>query len=183
MCTWPRLFTFTLLFLFMTTASMADTASIGEGNDQWHKRSGSTEPGTKDEKMAMELIRKREQVMKLGPYTVQIDGNRGEYTQVSVRLHGGEGDVDTVRRFLVKDGLLVAYADPVYEQAPKKFDQARMSNALMIARQTKAGEAPNRPDIYNGFAYTAEIDGCMATVTEKNSYYEVVETYEFDLCH
>jgi len=180
MFAWIRTVTVTLLLLLVATALLAETTP--PDSNQWRKRSGTPESATKEEKLALELIRRREQLLKIGPYTVQFDGERGEYAQVSVRLNGGEGDVDTIRQFLVKDGRIVAYADPVYEQAPRKIDPKRRENALMIARQTKAGEAPNRPDIYNGFMYIAEIDGCKAVVTEKNSDYEVTETYEFELC-
>ena len=182
MFSWTRAIALTLLFLLIATASMADTTPPDPADTQWRKRSGAAEPATKEENLAMELIAKREQVLKYGRHTAQLEGQRGEYAQVSVRLSGGEGDVDTIRRFLLKEGRIVAYADPVYEQAPKKIDPMRRDNALMIARQTKAGDAPNRPDIYNGFMYTAEIDGCKATVTEKSTDYEVVETYEFELC-
>ncbi len=177
-----RTITVTLLLLLVATALLAETTPPDKGNNQWRKRSGAPESATKEEKLALELIRRREQLLKIGPYTVQFDGERGEYTQVSVRLNGGEGDVDTIRQFLVKDGRIVAYADPIYEQAPRKIDPKRRENALMIARQTKAGEAPNRPDIYNGFMYTAEIDDCKAMVTERNTEREVVEIYEFVLC-
>ncbi|TWJ26511.1 hypothetical protein [Geobacter argillaceus] len=181
MSAWIRTITVTLLLLLVASASMADTMAPGE-NTRWRKRSGAPEPATKEEKLAVELIAKQEQLLQRGRYTVQYDGERGEYAQVSVRLTGGDGDVDTIRRFLVKDSRIVAYADPVYEQAPRKIDPRRRENALMIARQTRAGEAPNRPGIYNGFMYTAEIDGCKAIVTERNTEREVVETYEFELC-
>ncbi len=177
-----RTITVTLLFLLIATAARGDTVPPDTGNTQWRKRSGTAEPATNEEKLAVDLITKREQLLKRGRYTVQYDGERGEYVQVSVRLSGGEGDVDTIRRFLLKDGRIVAYADPVYEQAPRKIDPKRRQNALMVARQTKAGEAPNRPDIYDGFMYTADIDGCKAIVTEKNSDREAAETFEFDLC-
>ena len=176
-----RLLTVTLLFLCCTSAVMADTTPPDEGVT-WRKRSGTAEPATKAEKLALELIRKQEQQLKIGPYSVKFDGKRGDYLQVSVRLSGRGEDVDTINRFLIKEGRIVAYADPVYEQEPRKVDPKRRETALMIARQTQAGEAPNRPDIYNGFVYTAEIDGCKAVVTEKNTDREVVEIYEFELC-
>ena len=176
---WIRPLAVALLFMLTATASLAET---DEKNPLWRKRNVTAAQATKEEKLAIELVMKREQVLKRGRYTVQYDGERGEYAQVSVRLVGDEGDVDTIRRFLVKEGRIVAYADPVYEQAPRKIDPRRKENALIVARQTKAGEAPNRPDIYNGFMYIAEINGCAAIVTEKNTDMEVVETYEFELC-
>ncbi len=176
---WIRPLAVALLFLLTATASLA---GADEKNPLWRKRSGSAAPVTKEEKLAIELIARREQVLKRDRYTVQLDGERGEYAQVSVRLVGGEGEVDIISRFLVKEGKVAAYADPIYEQAPKKIDPRRRENALRVAHQTKAGDAPSRPVIYNGFTYTAVVDDCMAVVTEKDTEREVVGTYEFDLC-
>lgn len=177
---WLRPLAVALLFLLTATASLA---GADEKNPLWRKRSGSAAPVTKEEKLAIELIARQEHVLKRDRYTVQFDGERGEYAQVSVRRVGGEGDVDVISRFLVKEGKIAAYADPLYEQAPKKVDPRRRENALKVAHQTKAGDAPNRPDIYNGFMYTAVIDeNCMAVVTERDAGREVVGTYEFDLC-
>lgn len=176
---WIRPLAVALLFLLTATASLA---GADEKNPLWRKRSGSAAPATKEEKLAIELIARREQVLKRDRYTVQYDGERGEYAQVSVRRIGEEGDVDVISRFLVKGGKVAAYADPIYEQSPRKIDPRRRENALRVANQTRAGEAPIRPDIYNGFMYTAVVEDCMAVVTEKNTDREVVETYEFDLC-
>lgn len=181
MFAWLRTITVTLLLVLMATAVMAETKQLGE-DTQWRKRDGSSAPATKEEKMAMELIRKREQLLKIGPYTVQFDGERGEYAQVSVLFKGGEGDVDTISRFLIKDSRIAAYADPVYVQVPRKTDPRRREKALTVARQTLAGEEPDRPIIYDGFVYKAEIVDCKATVTERNTNREVVEIYEFELC-
>lgn len=178
----PLIRPFTVILLLLLSIASITAADTTAPESQWRKRSGAAEPATKEEKLALELLAKGEQSLKRGHYTVQYDGERGEYAQVTVRLNGGEGNVDTIRRFLVKEGRIMAYADPVYEQAPRKVDPKRREVALTVARQAMAGEAPLRPDIYDGFMYIAEINGCNAIVTEKNTDREIVETYEFDLC-
>ena len=137
------------------------------------------------EKMAVDLVRQRQQSLKSGRYRLIAVETSPPFQDVVVEIAPRDPEADFGTRITYRiEGELIRFESlPEAIERETKEKIQRKANAREVAVQAINGTAPDRPNIYGKYLYVPRKEGsCFVTVDEKNLELTVVGTYEFDLC-